>query len=395
MFSPRKIAEKLERAAIHMIEHSPMYNDEPLFKVGFHLQRHTIEQVAQANEHLDAVRDDPRRRDEEGHIIYSPEEIRWMRNERMLCMCDFLYWATRYAFIIDWQGELVRFGPNLPQRIILNVFAEMEEKGIAILVQILKARQEGVTTLSQLIALWRTMFTPYMNTLVASSRPEKSTEMAQKMELTFEHLPYWLGPKIETYNVGELIGFDSQNSQINIRHGSAKSGMGRGSTVLTFHLSEVAEFLDPDEQIDAALIRAAHDNPNLIGILESTGAGREGWWYDKWKFNVRFWPMHQSRLCPIFLPWYILRDIYPTPSWEIAHPIPKDHQFLDITEAHAARAEAYVRSGENKILTEALGESWTMPPEQKWFWESTRNEYVISKKLHLFYQELCADDKEA
>lgn len=395
MFNPNKIEEKLDKISIHMIGTSPLYNSKPLFDRGFRVQRHSIAQVAQANEHLEEVRKDPNRYDSNHQLILTAEEIRWIRNERAICRADFLYWATRYAFIIDWQGQLARFYPNLAQQIILDVFSGMEAEGIAILIQVLKARQLGVTTLSELIILWRTAFTPYMNSLIASSRPEKSTEMSQKVELSYQNLPWWLVPKIETYNVGELIGFDGQHSQINIRHGSAKSGMGRGSTVLTFHLSEVAEFLDPAEQIDAALLKAAHDNPDLIGILESTGVGREGWWYEKWNFNVRFWPQRQSRLCPIFLPWYLLRELYPTEAWTRAHPIPEGEPFLDITNAHAKRAEAYVASGENHIISETLGSNWEMPPEQKWFWQVTRNEHAISKTLHDFYRELCADDKEA
>lgn len=58
MFNPEKIQEKLERAAIHLIETSPFYNEEPLFKLGFTLQRHSITQVVQANNHLDEVRQD-------------------------------------------------------------------------------------------------------------------------------------------------------------------------------------------------------------------------------------------------------------------------------------------------------------------------------------------------
>lgn len=395
MFNPAKIEAKLDLASIHMIETSPRHNGVPLFDVGFRVQRHTIAQVAQANAHFQEVREDPTRYNENNELILTPEEIRWIRNERAMCRADFLYWATRYAFIIDFTGQLARFNPNLAQQIILDIFSQMEGEGIAILVQVLKARQLGVTTLSELILLWRTAFTPYMNSLAASSRPEKSAEMAQKMMLAYEHLPWWLVPVIEPYNVGELIGFSAQHSQINIRHGSAKSGMGRGSTVLTFHLSEVAEFLDPAEQIDAALLKAVHDNPDVIGILESTGVSRDDWWYNKWNFNVRYWPLRQSRLCPIFLPWYLLREMYPTPSWTIAHPIPDGYRFLDLTEAHANRARSYVQSGQNKVVTEALGADWEMPPEQKYFWEITRNEHIADKTLYKFYRELCADDKEA
>ena len=49
----------------------------------------------------------------------------------------------------------------------------------------------------------------------------------------------------------------------------------------------------------------------------------------------------------------------------------------------------------NKILTEFLGSSWDMPPEQMWYWEVNRKEAAANKDLHGFYQEMCADDIEA
>jgi len=391
VFSPKIIEAKIITASLHMIHTSPLDDrGKPIFKPGFYLQRHSIAQVVQANSHLDSLilPDGTMKRP------YNLEEIRWIRNERAMCRVDFLYWATRYAFIEDWKGQLVRFNPNLAQKIIVDEFAAMEEEEIAIIVQILKARQEGVTTLSELLMLWLAMFTPQKNCLVGSSRPEKSTEMIQKIELCYNNQPGWLIPRLITNN-SEQLGFDDQNSFIHIRHGAMMSGMGRGATVTAFHLSEVSEYLNPDQGIDASLLRAAHDSTNLLGILESTGAGKSGWWFNQWQYNKQYWPLRQSRLCPIFLPWYLLRELYPTEAWLKKTPIPKGHVFADLTIAHAKRATEYVQSGENKIVTEILGKDWVMPREQMWFWEATRRQYEHNKTLHLFYQELCADDREA
>jgi hypothetical protein len=325
---------------------------------------------------------------------YNTQEYRWVQNERNLCRCDFLYWATRYAFIKDQTDTVVRFVPRLPQQVILDVFSDMEAREIAILVQILKARQEGVTTLAELIMLWKTEMFPGTASLVASSRPDKTVEMVGKMDICYRNQPFWLVPKIVTNNA-DVIGFDDQDSYINLNHGAVMSGLGRGSTLTTFHLSEVTEFLNAKKDIDAALLHAIHDSPWVIGILESTAAGRAGWWFDTWKYNVQYWPMGMSRLCPIFLPWYLVRELYPTPTWLKGHPIPKDHKFGELTVAHAGRAKEYVRSGQNQIVTNVLGSNWEMPPEQMWYWEVSRQEAAAKKELHLFYQEMCSDDIEA
>ena len=390
MFSPIKVASKYDLLSLDLIRKSPFdEHGRPLFKPGFHLQEHSIHQVEQANEHLDRVKVRGRK--------FNVEEIRWIRNERACCSASFLYWATRYAWIVDIEGKLVRFVPNLPQTIILDQLSRMEDDEVAMLIQVLKARQEGVTTLAELILLWRTMFQSYTNSLVASSRPDKSAEMVEKMEICYQNQPFWLVPKIESVTAGEFIGFDKQNSRIHIRHGAMLSGLGRSFTVTTFHLAELAEYLNPKEAIDASLLKGAHDSPWLLGILEGTGKTRSGWWYNKWNFSVEHWPLGESRLCPVFLPWYLMGDLYPTKTWLRGHKIrwQKPEDIPDLVRKHATKAAEYVQSGENKIVTEALGSDWTMPIEQQWWWWVTRMEHESDKTLNNFYRELCANAEEA
>lgn len=396
MFHPGKIEEKIDIRSIAMIKSSPQDVNFPgIFQPGFQLQRHSIPQVAQANEYLESNIQKFEKGDAILNRPWTPEEYRWIRNERALCQCDFVYWVTRYGFIIDWQGQLVRFSPNVAQQMAISVFADLEAEDIAILVQALKARQLGVTTLAELIVLWKTIFFPRTNALVASSDPDKSAQMAQKMELCFENQPFWLVPKISSYHQGELIEFKGQNSGISIQHGTQMSGMARGATPTTFHLSEVCDYRNPAALIDAALLRAVHDSPWVFGLLESTASGLDNYWHRKWLFNIEKWPIRKSRLCPMFLPWYVGTDIYPTETWIRSHPIPQGHIFEDLTIAHAGRARDYVRSGQNVLIQKFLGSNWDMPPEQMYFWEVTRDEYAADKKLNDFYSELCADDIEA
>lgn len=366
-----------------------------MFLPGFKLQRHSIDQVAQANSHLDSLVVGYEKEEAQLSRQYSIEELRWMRNERELCRCDFVYWVTRYGFIIDWIGQLVRFNPNIAQRMALDVFGSLESEGIAILIQALKARQLGITTLAELVILWKTIYFPRTNALVASSDPDKSALMASKMELCFDNQPHWMKPKLTSYHQGEYIEFANQNSAISIQHGTQMSGMARGATPTTFHLSEVCDYRNPAKLIDAALLRAVHDSPWVFGLLESTASGLDNYWHRKWLFNIEKWPERKSRLCPMFLPWYVGTDIYPTPTWLRAHPIPEGYEFSELAVKHAGRAKDYVQSGNNPLITKFLGSSWEMPPEQMYFWEVTREEYAAEKKLNDFYSELCADDIEA
>jgi hypothetical protein len=405
LFNRTIIDENIEKANIHLIQTSP-FNERgrPIFQPGFSLQYHSVSQVAQANAHFDELLCEEGEKGVEwdGMQLERPlnaEETRWVINERTLCRLDFEYWATRYAFIIDYEGRLVRFNPNVAQKMALDAFSELNGEGVAMLYQFLKARRLGVTTLTELIVFWMATSFPRTLALVASSRPEKSAEMAEIIIRTSQNLPYWLIPRLTGYHgVSEGSGvFDyaRQNSKIQIRHGAQMSGLGRGGSPKIFHISEICEISNAEDLIEASLLRAVIDTPETFGILESTALGRNNYWYKKWTDNVAKWPMRRCRMCPQFLPWYVGTDIYPAPAWTKAHPIPKNHEFDSRTLNHARRAKEYVQSGNNPLVTKFLGSNWEMPPEQMYFWEITRAESESLNNLHTFYAELCGDDQEA
>lgn len=315
-----------------------------------------------------------------------------MRNEQILCQCDFAYWLTRYAYIRGWDDRVYRIVPNIAQRLIISVWGEMEIEQHAILMLQLKARRLGVSTLTELAIGHRTQFYSNVNAVVASSDPDKSAEMAGIMELAWDRMPWWLMPTVTAHRSGTLTEFGGINSAVSIQHGTQFSGIARGSTPSVFHLSEIPDFDDPVALIDASLLRAIIDSPSTFGVLESTAAGRGNWLHKKWKFSVENWPK-TSRLRPVFLPYYVGIDLYPTKAWLHQHPIPKGHTFQAITLRHAEKAAEYVRS--NELLRKHMGENWTMPERQMWYWEATRQEYDSGGALGKFLSELPADDIEA
>lgn len=372
---------------------------KPLFDSKFELQYHSIAQVAQANGALanayKVVDGSTEKKKVELVRDFTAAEARWIQNERAICASDFYYWATRYGFIIHWDKTRVRFAPNRAQEVMLSLLSELEGMGVALLIQALKARQLGITTITELIILWQTIFHPFTSSLVASSDPTRSSKMAYIMELCFENQPFWLVPNLTGYSKGNFIEFKGISSFISIQHGTQMTGLARGSTPNKFHLSEVAEYDNPEQLIDAALLFAIHDTPEVFGVLESTAMGRHNYWHNKWLTNIKDWPTRRSRMCPMFLPWYIGRDIYPTETWLHAHPVPIDWEPEELTHAHAVRATEYVQSGRNELVTRQLGSGWSMPREQMWYWEVERAAFKQSNRLNDFYAELCADDKEA
>jgi len=321
------------------------------------------------------------------------DEQEWIANEQALCTLSFDYWMWNYAYIRDKGNRKTKVTPNVAQGILLDICGEMEERGIAIMLQILKARQLGCSTLFELIIAHRAQFHSHIDAVVASSDPDKSRKMTNMMLFCWANQPWWLMPQRTKYKAGELIEYGELGSAVSIQWGNQTTGISRGSTPTVAHLSELAEFENPGELVDASLLRAMHDDPFVLLALESTASGRDNWWHKKWVYAKANYSKGMSRLRPIFLPWYVGTDLYPNRTWLRGHRVPRDYKPNRQVEEHAERAREYVAT--NPLLRKYLGEGWEMPIEQRWFYEANRAEYAANGELNKWYQEMPADDLEA
>lgn len=321
------------------------------------------------------------------------DEQAWILNEQLMCRYDFLYWAERYSRLISHSGEFLRFKANVAQRIILDRWAIAEENSFAISEIDLKARQLGVTTLCELACTHRMQYVPFTRAVIGSSDPQKSFEMSQKVEICLGEQPWWMMPRQTKFERGKCIEFGDMHCFLGIQHGTQKTGIGRGGTPNFAHLSEMADYENPEELIDASILRAMHESPKMFLVLEGTAKRMGGWWYNKWQNAKKHSSDGLTRLSASFLPWFVGTDIYPTEAWLRKRPVPIDWQPQDLTIQHAVRAAKYVDT--NPELQKHLGADWTMPVPQMWWWEVTRAEYKEENKLAEFLSELPADDEEA
>lgn len=357
------------------------------------LKRHTLAQCQGAIAHFQTLR-----HEETGELVrpLTQEEARFITNERKVCGLDFHYYSSRYAKIVNWEKHEVLFTPNVAQRIVLSIWADLEAQGRAIMMQQLKARQLGVTTLTEIAVAHRVQFRARVNAVVASADPKKSVKMANMIRFCWEQQPWWLLPQTTKIEHGMPVEFGEINSTILIQAGNQFNGVARGQTPNVVHLSELCEWENADLLVDAALLKAIHETPDVFVILESTALGRGNWWHDTWKQVKEDFPLGRSRLCPIFLPWFVGVDIYPTETDLRMRPIPADWIPSDLTIRHAERAREYVIHNPLLLTHLAKGDtSWRMPRAQMWYYEIERDSAIKKKQLNLFLSEMPADDQEA
>src|SRR6266436_7257573 len=162
------------------------------FQLEYHRKREILEQVKRLNELLD---DAGRLR----RPLSSTEE-QWIYNEQALCKFDFRYFIENYWYVKHFSdNRIVLFMPNVAQNICIDIWAMLEEMGRAISIQQLKARQLGVSTLTEAAIAHRTQFYTHVNAVTASSDPGKSAKMAEMMERGWQNEPWWLLPRQTKY----------------------------------------------------------------------------------------------------------------------------------------------------------------------------------------------------
>jgi hypothetical protein len=271
-------------------------------------------------------------------------EQSWILNEQLLCACDASYWLTRYGFLIDEEGTVLRFRFRMAQQILFDIIADLESRDLGIEIMVLKARQLGMTSLIQLLIGHRIFFGYGVNAISGSADQQKTGIMASKMLLAYDMMPFWMRPTVSRRVESDrgMLVFGGTLCGVSFQHGAQMSGIARGTTPTIYHLSEVASFTDAKSQIEASLFKCVHPSPKIFGVLESTGEGDKGWWPDTWRKSRDSWPL--SRMCPLFLPWFCGLGLYPKPTWLRQRPIPPDWSPNRDTLMHTAKSELYVRS---------------------------------------------------
>lgn len=380
----------------------------------FEPEEHTVFECQRAIDHLNSIHifdedpeaflpviprralasmDEQHARKENWKNWLAPDEIKWIRNERILCACDFSYWLKRYALIKSEEEQTVRMTLWASQEIFMDIVAEMQDWEIAIFLIILKARQLGLSRIISLILLHRVIFHADVNAFMASSTEQKTGLLFDMSDFVLTRLPFWMRPSEKFRREGKLLELHN-GSGVTLQHGQQSTGIARGTSPTVAHISELAEFTNAKALIDAALMRAMHPSVKSFLALEGTAEGMNNWWHKKWNSTKAEWPLRRSRLRPLFLPWFV-GGLYPKEIDLRARPVPADYStsMLPWAENHAKMAREYVLKTD--YLLKRLGSNWHMPIEQIWYYECERESAIRESRLNDFLGEMPANDDEA
>ena len=229
---------------------------------------------------------------EELEVEYSGEDRLKVIEQfvRLRCRYDFAFWAALYVFIKNkGGGEDVLFRLTRPQRKFVERLEALRKANKPIRIVLLKARQWGGSTTSQLYMAWLQLVHKVgLNSLIIAHQGAGSDEIKDMFDRMIKAYPISMLYKLgETYNENEskLVGVGHSGSIHRVPQRNCKIKIGtaerpdscRGGDYNLVHLSEVGLWKTTDGKKPEDIVRSACSGillkPYTMIVYESTANG--------------------------------------------------------------------------------------------------------------------------
>lgn len=209
---------------------------------------------------------------------------------RVRCMYDFPFWAVMYVLISNKTGgDDIHFSLNRPQRLLVTRFEEMRMNGEPIRLILLKARQWGGSTATQIYMAWlQLVHKTGLNSLIVGHVKDASYEVRDMFDKMIDEYPVELLHEIgESYDPNEVkvegVGNSGNIRRIPQRNCKIKIGSyekpesARGGAYSLVHCTEVGLWSPTDNKSPEKVVRSACSGitlkPLTMIVYESTANG--------------------------------------------------------------------------------------------------------------------------
>lgn len=241
---------------------------------------------------------------------------RWFQ---LRCKYDFPFWAFKTIRIRQkGNGNVfdIPFLLNSPQRKLVGEFEKMREAGLPIRIVLVKARQWGGSTATQIYMLWIQMMRKLsFNSLIVGHQHASTEEVLAMSKHALDNYPRYLvhddgepmGKKEKIYVSGGIshcaINIDSRNFRIKV--GSAeRPESSRGGDYSLVHLTEVGLWKKTDGKSPGDIICAATSGvllePETMIVMESTAKGVGNFFHREYEAAKSGCSLYR----PVFVAWY-------------------------------------------------------------------------------------------
>ncbi|MDE5813881.1 MAG: terminase [Muribaculaceae bacterium] len=240
---------------------------------------------------------------------------RWFE---LRCRYDFPFWAFKCVKIKGKSGSLedVAFLLNRPQRKLIGEFEKMREEGLPIRIILVKARQWGGSTATQIYMLWiQLMRRGGFNSLIIGQQNSGTEEVITMAKRALDHYPRSLlqgegDPMTEKEKIYVSSGLSRSVITIPRRNFRIKAGSAerpdacRGGDYALVHLTEVGLWKKTLGKRPEDIIRAATSGvllaPETMIVMESTANGVGTFFHREYLAAKRGTSLYR----PVFVAWH-------------------------------------------------------------------------------------------
>lgn len=256
-------------------------------------------------------------------LLIEPDDIDRAKVARKLIRLryrhDFPFWAATLVKIHNKDaGTDVLFRLRYPQRILVSRFEEKRRASKPIRLILLKARQWGGSTTTQLYMAWLQLFHKKgLNSLIIAHQGAASDEIKDMFDTMIKDYPVeLLHPMGQPYRPDEpkLVGVGKSGSTYRIPQRNCKIKIGtaerpdgcRGGAYSLVHLSEVGIWKKTDGKSPEDIVRSACSGillrPLTMIVMESTANGTGNFFHTEYKAAAD--PTVNSQFEHLFIAWY-------------------------------------------------------------------------------------------
>lgn len=206
--------------------------------------------------------------------------------------------AIRRLSIQDRQsGLIVKLNPNWAQKEFLAEVHRQQAEQRPVRIIVLKARQLGVSTISQAIGFSESFMNQYFHALVIAHENDLSMKLLEMTDTFWDYYPFKALYTPRNTSKKHKSWAETNSS---IRIATARNvRAGRGTTLRYLHASEVG-FWDRAKEVMGGLLQAIPQAPDTYIILESTANGVGNYFYEQWMEAEA----GENDYVPLFFPWW-------------------------------------------------------------------------------------------
>lgn len=199
--------------------------------------------------------------------------------------------------ILTKRLEVQRLQINWAQREYLEVAQRQLETTGKVRIIVLKARQLGISTITEALLFTLCFVYPNYKSLVIAHEIPASQNLLAMTQRYWDTYPF--RAMFSTKYAGKnQLQWNENGSSMSVATAGNK-GVGRSATIHGVHASEVAFWPDPEVAM-LGLLQTIPSSPGTVVVLESTANGMGNYFHEQWLAAEA----GESDFEPLFFPWH-------------------------------------------------------------------------------------------